>query len=305
MAKNHNSDLLALSCIYFLLIIFSLALFPFVGLDKTLLKYMPTILFVVTGISNFLVLNWRNAQKTKELLQVYSIFNVLPILFFGGIGLLSPNTLGFTVIYLSASIFGTLMAWFYQRYSPKVVLPIAIAGLLLFASKSHFVIMYIMKPSIDISEQEAKALDGMPDFTHAVPVANTANPTNIISNKISVVELWATWCRPCIALLPSYNKLYKKYKVNDNIQFMAISVGGSNSETSEKVRLFTEKRNHEFPTYLDSNGIILKSLGQKSIPFTFITHNDTVVAAFLSASGPDAYFDEVSHTVDSLLTINQ
>ncbi|MCK4562835.1 MAG: TlpA family protein disulfide reductase, partial [Flavobacteriaceae bacterium] len=35
---------------------------------------------------------------------------------------------------------------------------------------------------------------------------------NTFKNKVIVVNFWATWCPPCIAEMPAFEKLYQDYK---------------------------------------------------------------------------------------------
>lgn len=42
--------------------------------------------------------------------------------------------------------------------------------------------------------------------------------------KVVYVDVWATWCGPCIQELPSLKKLKEEYKDNPDIVFMAVSV---------------------------------------------------------------------------------
>ena len=58
------------------------------------------------------------------------------------------------------------------------------------------------------------------------------------SGQITVINWWATWCKPCIAEMPGLNGLVKKYS-EQNVKFVAI-----NSESKEKISKFLS--NHEF-----------------------------------------------------------
>ena len=42
--------------------------------------------------------------------------------------------------------------------------------------------------------------------------------------KITYIDFWATWCGPCCAEIPFVEKLVEKYKGNDKIQFVSISL---------------------------------------------------------------------------------
>lgn len=48
-----------------------------------------------------------------------------------------------------------------------------------------------------------------------------------LKGKIVYVEVWATWCGPCIAEMPSLKELIAYFK-NDNIEFVSISIDSKN-----------------------------------------------------------------------------
>jgi thiol-disulfide isomerase/thioredoxin len=61
------------------------------------------------------------------------------------------------------------------------------------------------------------------DFT-AVDVKG--NPINLatLKGKVIYIEMWATWCGPCYYEMPFFEKLKEKYKGNDNIAFVSLSI---------------------------------------------------------------------------------
>ena len=83
-----------------------------------------------------------------------------------------------------------------------------------------------------------------------------------LKGKVIFVNLWATWCPPCVAEMPSIQKLYNDYK--DKVEFVFIT-----NEDWQTVNKFYQKRNFNLPTYnpLSKNPKLLSS---KSIPATFI-----------------------------------
>lgn len=48
-----------------------------------------------------------------------------------------------------------------------------------------------------------------------------------LKGKVIYVDLWATWCGPCMEEMPSYEKLKQKYAANPNVAFVSLSIDDS------------------------------------------------------------------------------
>lgn len=48
-----------------------------------------------------------------------------------------------------------------------------------------------------------------------------------LKGKVIYVDLWATWCGPCMQEMPSYEKLKQKYASNPNVVFVSLSIDDS------------------------------------------------------------------------------
>lgn len=108
-----------------------------------------------------------------------------------------------------------------------------------------------------------------PDFISSV-VDLKGNPvsSDLIKNKIVVVDYWATWCVPCMKEMPYLEKAYEKYKNNPDVVFMVIN-SGSKNELSDAQDWWGNRR-FSFPVYYNKDREIGEKLGFTVIPATFI-----------------------------------
>src|SRR6056297_447383 len=63
--------------------------------------------------------------------------------------------------------------------------------------------------------------------------------------KAVFLNIWATWCPPCIAEMPSIQALYNDVKENPNVAFVLVSM----DEDFEKAKAFMEQREYDLPIY--------------------------------------------------------
>ncbi|MBW6484139.1 MAG: TlpA family protein disulfide reductase [Vicingaceae bacterium] len=103
--------------------------------------------------------------------------------------------------------------------------------------------------------------------------------------KVIFLNFWATWCLPCVAELPSINKMYNQLK-DENIVFLLIS-----NETFEKVAKYRERKKFDVPFHIiDSTGYIPRLYQSPSIPTTFIINkNGEIIKA---SAGAEDWNDE-------------
>lgn len=86
-------------------------------------------------------------------------------------------------------------------------------------------------------------------------------------DKVIFINLWATWCPPCRAEMPSIQSLYDKMKDNEDIVFVMLSLDKAGHEG--KINKFIDKKSFDFPVYLPATEVpdVLRS---SSIPTTFV-----------------------------------
>ena len=91
---------------------------------------------------------------------------------------------------------------------------------------------------------------------------DTPKTIEIGSGKATFISYWATWCPPCIAELPSIEKLYTDYGAQVN--FILIT-----NEDSEVVTRFLEKKGYDLPVFI-SRMRTPDALYDNSIPTNYI-----------------------------------
>ncbi|MZG52445.1 MAG: TlpA family protein disulfide reductase [Nitrospinae bacterium] len=94
-------------------------------------------------------------------------------------------------------------------------------------------------------------------------------------DKVIVLNFWATWCAPCLEEMPTFEKLYRRYR-SQGLTVLAVSLDKGNSD---RVKKFTEENNFTFPVLIDTEGIAEKRYPSFSIPFTYVIDKKGRIAA--------------------------
>ena len=92
--------------------------------------------------------------------------------------------------------------------------------------------------------------------------------------KVVLVNIWATWCRPCIDEMPSMEKLYQRLNAK-GFEILAVNL----QEDRSSVKRFVDEYGLSFPVLLDTTGRIGATYGARSIPTTYIVDREGFVIA--------------------------
>jgi thiol-disulfide isomerase/thioredoxin len=118
--------------------------------------------------------------------------------------------------------------------------------------------------------------------------------TSIEKGKITVINVWASWCSPCRAEAPALQAISEKYPVT---QFIGILT----RDSKDSALAFTRRFKITFPTIADDEILLgfRKSLPVTSIPTTIILDKNKKVAARISGAITIASLSNLIEKIDS------
>ncbi|MFB2118560.1 TlpA family protein disulfide reductase [Parapedobacter sp. 2B3] len=139
----------------------------------------------------------------------------------------------------------------------------------------------LFKPDLERAETTAESVPAdAPEAAPAKPsvffadgAGNRIDAANQ-AGKVVFINFWATWCPPCIAEMPSIDKLYDQFKDNDGIVFVIADVDNQ----YEKSKAFMSNRSLNLPVHVPAGEIPSQWLGG-AIPTTLILDKKGQIAA--------------------------
>jgi len=91
-----------------------------------------------------------------------------------------------------------------------------------------------------------------------------------IGGKPTLVNLWATWCAPCVKELPTLNRLAKAHQNDDNLKVVTIS---QDSGPHESVEAFLQSKAPALDPYQDPKMAFSAALGPDTVLPTSILYD--------------------------------
>lgn len=116
--------------------------------------------------------------------------------------------------------------------------------------------------------------------------------------KLTILDFWATWCKPCSREIPKLVDLYTTYK-DQGVEFIGINV--DSPRNTPKVRPFANALGINYPILLDSNNELMARLQVTAMPTVLIVNIDNEIVYVHRGYRPG---DEaiLQQEIDKLLT---
>ena len=148
-------------------------------------------------------------------------------------------------------------------------------------------------------------LSEIPGFEKGVSAPNFNLPDlngNMVSltdfkGKVVLLNVWATWCLPCVEEMPSMEKLYQKLK-DEGLVILSVSI---DEKGAEVVRPFMKNHKLSFPALTDAEGKTKTLYQITGVPESFIIDKDgSIVEKIIgprdwATSGAINYFRNLIH----------
>lgn len=114
--------------------------------------------------------------------------------------------------------------------------------------------------------------------------------TAAMRGKVVVINVWATWCQPCVAELPRIER-----EIWQRFQPEVAVIAVAREESAAQIRDFTRKMNLTFSLVEDPKQTIARQLGgDDSIPRTYVIDRSGVVVHQAIGYGDDEFANLVS-----------
>ncbi len=102
-------------------------------------------------------------------------------------------------------------------------------------------------------------------------------------DSVVLINFWATWCAPCLAEMPSLNRLQMALG-NENLagaDFQVITIATGRNENADIDSFFTNQNISHLTRYRDPNLRLALALGAGSLPTTVLMDRDGFIIARL------------------------
>ena len=123
--------------------------------------------------------------------------------------------------------------------------------------------------------RELKHALKMPQFDLKTIYGTDVNLSDY-KGKVIVLNVWATWCRPCVAEIPELITAQKALKDSD-VRVIGVAVDGGNVD----LKKFLDKiRAPGFETFIDNKQAIPGKMGVSVVPTNFIIDGNGNLVAY-------------------------
>ncbi len=115
-----------------------------------------------------------------------------------------------------------------------------------------------------------------PDF-RATQIGGEQVRLSDLRGRVVVLNIWATWCKPCEEEAPSLERLYRKIKMEPggrDFEILAVSI---DARSRDAVLPFKRKFGLTFPILFDPDGRVSRIYQTTGVPETFVIDREGII----------------------------
>lgn len=125
----------------------------------------------------------------------------------------------------------------------------------------------------------------------------TVSFNSLKGEKFTVIDFWATWCKPCVKSIPKLVEISNDFEDN-GVQFIGISIDGPRNLA--KVKPFARSLGVTYPILLDVNSEVMAKLSVRAVPTLLIVNEDNEIVYFHEGYKPGEE-DDIREEIMKLL----
>jgi len=100
------------------------------------------------------------------------------------------------------------------------------------------------------------------------------------SDKLVILDFWASWCKPCVDMMPSLQKLHDAY-ADKGLAILGVSID-EGDDRIKKIEKFVKKVGVSYPIFSDARPTpAWHNFKVKAIPALFMIEDGQIVAQWL------------------------
>lgn len=115
--------------------------------------------------------------------------------------------------------------------------------------------------------------------------------------KVVILNFWQSWCGPCLAEMPDFQKVYEDLGANgEDVVILGVSSPKSDMNTRyfqepldfEGIKSFMEEKGYSYPSLMDFDAQLYSQYGIMSFPTTFVIKPDGYLLGMVPGSIAEA-----------------
>ena len=113
--------------------------------------------------------------------------------------------------------------------------------------------------------------DKLPNYS-AKLLSNHSKNLYDLTNDVTLISFWATWCSPCKKELNTINEVYQDWQDETGVTLVAVSI--DDSKTKNNVPIYVNGKGWEYVVLMDPNGDLKRAMGVNNVPHTFLVNKE-------------------------------